>query len=420
MNTRDSIHVVFAGGGTGGHLFPGLAVAGRLREEMPAVRVTFAGSGRQFERKHVAAAGFEHLALRCRPFPRRPWHLPGFVADNLAGYLAARRFLRQENVGVVVGLGGYASVPMARAAIARRRPLVLLEQNAVPGRATRWLAHSAHVVCLALPESRRYFRRGCNLQVTGNPIRAGFIHSRASFPGSAWERTASEALPRLESTPRHSFPHATEERQTRAGGACHAVRCQAEPGNEWRDEPLPARRLLVLGGSGGARSLNENVPPALGRLGLRLSGWSVVHQSGGPGFDATRRLYQNLGVPATVVPFIDDVGGVLAASDLAVCRAGGTTLAELATAGVPAVLVPYPRAADDHQRHNAWAYAAGGGCLVVEEQGPTGALDARLAETLAALLPDARLRKAMSRSMRRLARPRAAGEVAAVIGRLVG
>ena len=106
MKTDEPTHVVFAGGGTAGHLFPGLAVARRLAAEWARWRITFAGSGRQFERTHVAAAGFAHLALRCRPLPRRPWHLPGFVADNLAGYLAARRFLRQQEVDVVVGLGG--------------------------------------------------------------------------------------------------------------------------------------------------------------------------------------------------------------------------------------------------------------------------------------------------------------------------
>ena len=439
MNTRDPIHVVFAGGGTGGHLFPGLAVAGRLREQMPSVRVTFAGSGRPLEREHVAAAGYAHLALRCRPLPRRPWHLASFLAENLAGYLAARRFVRRQNVGLVVGLGGFASVPMARAAIALRRPLVLLEQNAVPGRATRWLARRAAAVCLTLPESRCHFHPACTLHVTGNPIREGFLQgardeNAASFPGSAWERTAREALPPLALCLRLARGHGREGVDIREGGAWDAVRCQAEPGNEgsrrslpssafpggaWeRGDPLRQWQLLVLGGSGGARALNENVPRALGRLGRRLAGWSVVHQSGAAGFDATRRLYQQLGVPATVVPFVADVPRALAASDLAVCRAGGTTLAELAAAGVPGVLVPYSHAADDHQRRNAEAYAASGGCLVVEQRGPAGPLDARLAETLAALVPDARLRRAMSRSLRRLARPRAAEDVTGLIGRL--
>lgn len=404
MTARDPIHVVFAGGGTGGHLFPGLAVAARLREALPAVRVTFVGSGRALERTHVAAAGYEYVALRCRPLPRRPWHLPGFVADNLAGYLTARRLLREENVGVVVGLGGFASVPMARAAIARRVPLVLLEQNAVPGRATRWLARRARVVCLAMAQSQGHFPRACNLQVTGNPIRVSVIHSAVGGDCIA------DPLPRR---PGRRYNRLLQSRIPR-----HA---QPETGNECLelDGPRPQRRLLILGGSGGAGSLNENVPRALGRLGRRLAGWSVLHQSGSPGFDATRRRYQALGVPATVVPFIDDVGSALATSGLAVCRAGGTTLAELAAAGVPAVLVPYPRAAADHQCRNAGAYATGGGCLVVEEQGPAGPLDARLAETLAAILPDARLRRAMSRAMRRLARPDAAGEVADVLQRLV-
>ena len=142
-------HVVFTGGGTGGHLFPALAVAERLRGEMPRARITFVGSGKPFERRHVAAAGFAYLALPCRPLPRRAWHAPAFLMQNAASYLAARRILREQHVRVVIGSGGYASVPVARAAKGCGALLVLLEQNVVPGRANRWLARRADAVCLA-------------------------------------------------------------------------------------------------------------------------------------------------------------------------------------------------------------------------------------------------------------------------------
>src|SRR5439155_1435237 len=138
-----NLHIVLAGGGTAGHLFPGLAVAEQLARAEPAARITVAGAGRSFERAHVLAAGLDYLPLRCRPLPRRPTDAIRFVADNLRGYYAAVRFVRDQEVSIVVGLGGYASAAMARAAIARRLPLVLLEQNAMPGRATRWLAPRA-------------------------------------------------------------------------------------------------------------------------------------------------------------------------------------------------------------------------------------------------------------------------------------
>ena len=140
--TRPS-HIVFAGGGTAGHLFPGLAVAARLRLLAPKLRITFIGTGRSFESERVIAAGHEYLALPCRPLPRRARETFRFLTDNLAGFYAARRFLREQSVSLVVGLGGYASAPAARAAISRRIPFILLSKTRCSGRATRWLARRA-------------------------------------------------------------------------------------------------------------------------------------------------------------------------------------------------------------------------------------------------------------------------------------
>lgn len=336
--------------------------------------------------------------------PRRPWHAGRFLADNLAGYCQARSFLRREGVGLVVGLGGFASAAMARAAIDRRVPLVLLEQNAVPGRATRWLAPSADAVCLAFERSLDHFKPGCKLHVTGNPLRAGFVRNRKASPTNPKHQqgTTSPTSPAIRGT---------------TSPASLALRAGVV--SERGASETSAPQLLVLGGSGGARALNESVPLALGRLGERLRGWSIVHQTGPADWDATRRLYQRLGVPATVVRFVSDMPGLLQRTAVAVCRAGGTTLAELAATGVPAILVPYPHAADDHQRRNAEAYGEAGGCLVLDQREGTGCLDARLAEALRPLLADAALRRSMSRAMRRAARPRAADEVVAIIRRLV-
>ena len=173
------LHVVFASGGTGGHLFPGLAVAERLRGDLRQVRITFTGTGRPFERRQVSDAGFEYLALPCRPLPRRLRDLYPFVADNSHGYREAGKFLGQEPVSTVVGLGGYGSVPMSRAAIRRSLPLILLEQNAVPGRATRWLAPRATLVCTAFEQANRYLGSRCPVRVTGNPIRSRFAYELA-------------------------------------------------------------------------------------------------------------------------------------------------------------------------------------------------------------------------------------------------
>jgi UDP-N-acetylglucosamine--N-acetylmuramyl-(pentapeptide) pyrophosphoryl-undecaprenol N-acetylglucosamine transferase len=365
MNERP-IHIVFSGGGTGGHLFPGLAVAEQLAMAIPRVRITFSGSGKPFERKCVEDAGFEYLALPSRPLPRGPREAVAFVVENFASYVVARRFLRDQDVSAVIGLGGYASVPMARAAARRHLPLVLLEQNATPGKATRWLARHASLICTAFDATGDALRCRCPVRMTGNPIRLGFEPSRRALPS--------------------------------------------------RDA---VRQLFVLGGSGGARSLNESVPRALYKVRPQLAGWRILHQTGESDRDATRMLYEKFGLPASVVPFIDDMPSALAATDLAVCRAGGTTLAELSAAGVPAVLLPYPHAADDHQAANARHFAAGGGCVTIDERQVQGRLDDSLADMACFLLANEDLRSRMSVAMFELARPNAAADVADLIWSIV-
>ncbi len=174
-----SHHIVFAGGGTAGHLFPGLAVADILVRSGLGLRITMIGTGKRFEQQHVAAAGYEYLPLPCRPFPRRAGEALRFLTDNVSGYYTARRFLRAARVSLVVGLGGYASAAATRAAASRKIPYVLLEQNAIPGKATRWLAPQAAVVCAAFSEVRPHFRPGTRIRVTGTPVRRDFFRLRS-------------------------------------------------------------------------------------------------------------------------------------------------------------------------------------------------------------------------------------------------
>ena len=173
--TKNAVHIVFSGGGTAGHLFPGLAVAERLAEAIPHSRITFCGVGKPLERQSVAGAGFEYFTLPARPLPRGVGEAVAFVLEQFSSFVAAGRFLRDENVDAVVGLGGYASVPMARAAIKRNVPLVLLEQNAVPGKANRWLAKGASLICTSFDQTRAKLRCRCPVRMTGNPIRRRFL-----------------------------------------------------------------------------------------------------------------------------------------------------------------------------------------------------------------------------------------------------
>jgi len=374
-------HIVFAGGGTGGHLYPGLAVAERLVADLPSVRISFAGGSRRFERELVAAAGFEYLALPCRPRPQRLRDVFPFVSENASGYREAARFLAQELVGAVVGLGGYTSVPMAKAAVRRGIPLVLLEQNAVPGRATRWLAPAATLVCTAFEQANRYLDQS-PVRVTGNPIRADFSHRLA-------------VLRRAAGNGRDHHPMAADSAAS--------------------NEDTPYRLLVVLGGSRGARSLNQYVPLALSRMGERLRGWRIVHQSGPLDLKPTRQLYAKLGLKAVVASFVANMPQVLARADLAICRAGGTTLAELAAAGVPAILLPYPHAVDDHQRKNADVFTASGGCVTLDERELPGRLDRHLARPISVLLSNSAKRATMSEAIARLAQPDATSDVATMV-----
>ena len=399
MTDGAAAHIVFAGGGTAGHLFPGLAVAQELRERSPETRVTFAGTGKEFERRHVGRAGFDYLALPCQPLPKSATQLWRFLADHFAGARAAASFLSNEHVSLVVGLGGYASMPMGRAAIRRRVPLVLLEQNAYPGRATRLLATKADAVCLALAKAKLHLRARGRVYVTGNPVRAEFAaHVLNSVAGTGAEPPAR-----------------------RSSGAL-------KPNLQAADLPGPVesrlklglqRRLVVLGGSGGSSELNRIVPKALHKVRSLLDGWQIVHQSGTADRDETESLYGKLGISASVVPFVVNIAQVLRWSDLAVCRAGGTTLAELAAVGVPAVLVPWSEAAGDHQRRNAEVYTRIGAAATLDVAAAIGRLDDALAELLVMPLTQHELREAMAAAMRRMARPEATADVVTRIEQLL-
>lgn len=382
-------HIVFSGGGTGGHLFPGLAVAQRLLGDVPEAEITFAGSGRPFERRQVTAAGFEYLPLPCHPLPRTLRDVFPFVTDNLHGYREARRFLDGRRVSAVVGLGGYASVPMARAAIRSGVPLVLLEQNAVPGRATRWLAPAAALVCTAFAEAGHSLGSRCAVRVTGNPIRPHF----------------TRRLPAAQAGGTNGRPSASG-----SNGSSSPV----DPSNRSNGHDRP-KVLLVVGGTAGARSLNENVPGALHKVGAGLGGWKIAHQSGSDELEATRERYRKLGLRAAVVPFIANMPQVLDRTDLVICRAGGTTLAELAATGVPAILLPYPFAADDHQRRNADVFSAAGACLTLDERELPGNIDDHLAGAVALLAGNPAKRAAMREAMRGLALPDATWDVATMV-----
>jgi UDP-N-acetylglucosamine--N-acetylmuramyl-(pentapeptide) pyrophosphoryl-undecaprenol N-acetylglucosamine transferase len=341
-------------GGTGGHVFPALATAQELARR--GWEVSWLGVPDSFESRLVPAYGFPLDLVPVRKIRGqglRAWLLaPLHLGTAL---VHAARALRRRRPGVVLGMGGFVSGPGGLMSRLLGYPLVIHEQNAIPGLTNRALARIATRVLEAFPGSFRAARRAV---AVGNPVRAEIV-----------------ALPR--------------------------------PASRLAGRTGPAR-LLVIGGSLGAQALNETLPPALARLPAPARP-QVRHQAGRGKAAATEAAYRAAGVAVQVTEFVDDMAQAYAWADLVVCRAGALTVSELAAAGVAAVLVPYPHAVDDHQTRNA-AYLADAGAGILLPQ--TALTATRLAEVLAGLVGDRPRLLAMAEAARRLARPDAAQRVA--------
>jgi len=388
-------HIVFAGGVTPSHLHPGLAVAAHLVERHPEAHITFVGGTRSQERHVVRAAGFSYANVPSQPPPQRPIHAVRFVMHNVAGYWASRWFLKEQGASLVVGLGGSASAATVRAAISRGIPTVMLEQNVVPGRVTQWLARLATSVCAGFQESMSHFPSAVPVTVTGNPARPEFerLYRERNQGVAGVEPPATPQMfdlgARQDLDPNHPAQTSTHE-----------------------------KRLIIIGGAGGARSLNESMPTALARLRMRLDGWQIVHQTGEGQLQETERRYRDIGVSAFVVAYVDEMASIMFESHLVIGRSAGTTLAELALAGVPAVLVPYAPAME-YQMPNAEVFAAAGAARVIDETDLSGSLADALVEKLEPLLTDDARRTKMAANMRRLACPDAAANVTDAIDRIL-
>lgn len=344
--------ILVAAGGTGGHLFPGIAVADELVRRDPGTRVVFAGTARGLETRLVPRAGYALELLPILPLNAisAARTLKGLAALPW-GMARAAGLVRRLKPAAVLGIGGYAGGPVTLLAALLGVKAVLLEPNAKPGFTNRVLKPFVEKAACAYEEARVYF--GAKGVLTGNPVRGGF----AALP-----RKAHEA-------------------------------------------PLT---LLAFGGSQGSRILNEALVAAIphlpGQGALRL-----VHQTGPAMHEAVAAAYRAAGREAEVLPFLDDMERRFADADLVLARSGATTCAELTVAGKAAVLVPFARSADDHQRTNARALAAAGAAVMIEERELGGE---PLARTLAALAADPARIAAMEESSRRLGRPDAAARVA--------
>jgi len=358
--------VLIAGGGTGGHVYPGIAVAEELMRIWPDTEVLFVGGRRGVEAQAVPESGFRIRFVTVRGFPRRAWwRWPGALFGNAVGVLQALALVLQEKPDVVLGTGGYVSGPVALAAIVLRRRLILQEQNSIPGLANRWFARVADEVHLSFTEARNYFARKDNLKITGNPVRLYVLGG--DRPAAMREFGLAEGKP----------------------------------------------TVFVFGGSRGAHRINEAALDTMRRLKGRVDVQFIL-QTGREDFDWARQVVEAEGLPARVLPYLRQIQLAYAAADLVVCRSGAMTLAEIAACGTPAILVPYPYAAHNHQEVNARNLVERGAAGLILDRELSGE---RLAREIAHLLADRQALRRMSAHARTFARPDAAERLARSIER---
>lgn len=375
---------IFAGGGTGGHLYPGISVAGVLRRLEPEAEIQFFCTPRESDRRVLEKAGFPGIEQSVRPWPARVWRWPEFVVNWCSSVSAAKRFMRERKTEAVLGLGGYAAGPAVAAGHALGVRTGILNPDAVPGKANRKLARCANLVAMQWEASRRYFGDEVRCRTVGCPVREGF-----------GEMDAGEGRRRL------------------GLGAQRPV-------------------LLVTGASQGSRSVNQAVLAAWPEFHERFPEWRVLHLTGKSEFERVAEWYAKAGArlramadgqvtvaeqgdeefDVLVVDYTHEMPAVLSAADLVVSRAGASTLAELTVMGKASILMPYPYDKNQHQRANGQVLVEAGAAIMIDDLIEPAMNRALLTAALGALAGDAARRSTMSAAARSLGRPNAARVVA--------
>jgi UDP-N-acetylglucosamine--N-acetylmuramyl-(pentapeptide) pyrophosphoryl-undecaprenol N-acetylglucosamine transferase len=351
------MRVLIAGGGTGGHVIPALAIARELQSRYQA-EVLFVGTARGIENRLVPRAGFGLMRVKVGALKnvslttriRTLFDLPRAVVD-------ARKIIKVFSPDVVVGVGGYASGPAMAAAIMMRIPTLAFEPNYVPGFANKMVGRRVSAAAVHFEQTKKYFNHA---QVVGVPVRAEFS-SIAEKGGSS------------------------------------------------------PPTLLVFGGSQGAQAINRAMTAAAPEALRQIPALHIIHQTGEREYNDVQAAYAQAGIQAEVSAFIDDMPAAFARAGLLLCRSGASTVAEITAAGKPAIFVPFPRAADDHQRRNAEAIAQGGAAVLIPQPELT---PERLAKTLVELFGDPARLKQMSERARSLSHHDAAGRVARMVAEL--
>jgi UDP-N-acetylglucosamine--N-acetylmuramyl-(pentapeptide) pyrophosphoryl-undecaprenol N-acetylglucosamine transferase len=353
------MRILIAGGGTGGHVIPALAIARELKSRYNA-EVVFVGTARGIENRLVPEAGFGLMRIKVGALKNVGLltRLRTVMALPIA-ILHARKIMKVFAPDVVVGVGGYASGPAMAAAILGRIPTLAFEPNYVPGFANKMVGKRVSAAAVHFEQTGEFFR---NPQVVGVPVRQEFF-----------------SVPPVEASHRPT--------------------------------------LLIFGGSQGAHAINQTVTSAAPEVLRQIPGLRIIHQTGERDYNDVEAAYSQLGVQAEVSAFIDNMPRAFAQSDLLVCRSGASTVAEITAAGKPAIFIPFPQAADDHQRRNAEAIAQGGAAILIPQAELT---PQRLAQVIGELMTDRRRLQEMSERARALSHHDAAGRVARMVADLAG
>jgi UDP-N-acetylglucosamine--N-acetylmuramyl-(pentapeptide) pyrophosphoryl-undecaprenol N-acetylglucosamine transferase len=368
MGNAIPYRILIGGGGTGGHVFPAIAIADALHREHPNWEFLFVGAHGRLEMEKVPEAGYRIEGLPVTGFQRRlTLKNITFFYKLVASMLLSRRIIRSYKPHAAIGVGGYASGPILRAAARKGVPILLQEQNSYAGVTNRMLAKSARVICVAYDNMDRYFPVS-KIILTGNPIRTSLLEAAPGRPGDLKEF------------------HLAAGKKT----------------------------CLVLGGSLGARTLNQSFMKDLKKL--ERNDLQLIWQCGKLYLDEVNGMVKRSGMNnIRVLAFISKMERAYGAADVIISRAGAITVSELCVIGKPAILVPSPNVAEDHQRRNAEALVSRGAAIMI----PDGEAPEKLVDTMLGLLDDQERRKELSGQIKKLAIPDASERIAAEVGKII-
>jgi len=366
MTDTKQAHYFFAGGGTGGHIYPAIAVAQRIRKIAPDAAITFFCSSRPIDTKILSASGFESVKLISSGFSLRPDKLIKFIFGFLKSYAIAAGKLKEAKTSrantIIIGTGGFVSAPALIAANKAKIPIAMINVDSVPGRANKLLASLAKVIFVQFEYTKKYFKDDADrVEVTGCPLRESF------FAADKTEAIAKLGL--------------NQDKKT----------------------------FVVTGASSGSVNINRAVTESFGKLARFAEQWQMVHITGTANFDKVKAEYENAEIDAVVLDYCDDMAALLTTADIVVGRAGAVSVAEYAQSSAAAICIPYPYHKDNHQYINAKQLADAGGAVIVEDNAD---IATRLSEKLLALMADDAMRNQIAAAAKTITNPNAAEQIA--------